>query len=152
LEPEETLRKIWISRAFTGYQLTALITEKLGDILDQKGSRLVVISDITSLYCDRDIKFREARRIFNRITLFLWKLVRQREILLVATSLSSRAQRKHRLEHYLSGRASLVAGVKGGNPHARITLEKHPSKPPASLQLSFGLSTAQPLLEDFLKV
>ena len=49
LDPEEILRNIWISRAFTSYQLTVLVDEELPKILDQKNSKLVVISDIAAL-------------------------------------------------------------------------------------------------------
>jgi len=151
LNPEEVLRKIWISRAFTGYQLTALIMEELPKILSREGSRLVVISDIANLYCDPDIGVWEAKKTFNRVTLFLWELVRQKNTLLVTTSLSSQSERKRCLEHYLIGRAPVVAMVEAGNPHAKITLQRHPSKPMASVKLSFREPRAQPLLEDFME-
>jgi len=151
LNAEEILKNIWISRAFTGYQLTALITEELPKILDREGSRLVVISDIATLYCDPDIGVWEAKKTFNRVTLFLWELVRQKDILLVATSLSPQSERKRILEHYLLGRASVVAMVEDGNPHAKITLQRHPSKPMASVKLFFREPRAQPLLEDFME-
>ena len=151
LNPEETLRNIWVSRAFTGYQLTALITEELPEILDREDSRLVVVSDVAALYCDSDIGIWEAKRTFNRVTLFLWELVRQRNIILVATSLSSRAERKWRLEQYILGRADVVAKVEGGNPHVKITLEKHATKPLDSVELLFGEPNAQSLLEDFME-
>ncbi len=152
LNPEETLMNIWISRAFTGYQLTALITEELPKILDQNGSRLVVISDITTLYCDPDIGAMEAKRTFNHITRSLWELAKQRNIILVATSLSAQSERKRRLEHYLLGRASVAAKIDAGNPHEKITLEKHPFKPMASVKLFFDEPGDQPLLEDFMEV
>ena len=149
--PHEALRNIWVSRAFTCYQLTALVKDELPKILDQEGSRLVVISEITSLYCDSDVGMWEAKKTFNRVTLFLWKLVQQRDVVLVATSLSSRSERKRRLEQYLLGRASMVAKVEAGNPHAQITLEKHSSRPLASLKLFLEGSSAQSLLQDFME-
>ena len=152
LNPEEALRNIWISRAFTGYQLTALITEELPKILDREDSRLVVISDVTTLYCDPDIGIGEAKRTFNHITRSLWELARQRNIILVATSLSSQSERKRRLEHYLLGRASVAAKIDAGNPHEKITLEKHPFKPMASVKFFFGETGAQSLLKDFMEV
>jgi len=82
LESEQTLRNIWISRAFTSYQLVSLITERLRPFLDQKKSRFVVISDIAALFCDSDIGMFEAKRIFNRVTLFLWNLAKERDIIL----------------------------------------------------------------------
>jgi len=152
LDPEETLRKIWISRAFTSYQLTALIIEELPRILDQEGSKLVVISDIASLYCDPDIGTSEAKTTFNCVTLFLWNLLREKDLILVATSLSSQVKRKRRLEQYLLSRASIVAMAEAGNPHVKITLEKHPFKPLTSVELFPGEPSAQSLLLDFMEV
>jgi len=152
LNSEETLKKIWVSRAFTAYQLTALITEKLPEILKREKPRLVVVSNIAALYCDPDIGILEATRTFNHVTLFLWNLVREKNFVLVATSLSSKGGRKQRLEQYLQGRADIVAKIEDGNPHAKITLEKHPSKPTASVNLSFGSPNAWTLLEDFMEV
>jgi len=152
LNPEEILRKIWVSRAFTGYQLTVMITEDLPKILDRENSRLVVISDVTSLYCDPDIGTWEAKKTFNHVTLFLWKLVMERGVTLVTTSLSSKVERKQSLEGYLLGRASIAAKVEASNPHVRITLEKHPFKPPTSIEFSFSEPSVQPLLEDFMDV
>ena len=152
LKPEEVLSKIWISRAFTAYQLTALITEELTKILDREDSRLVIVSDIPALYCDPDIGLYEAKNTFNRITRFLSNLAWQKSVLVVTTSLSSRSERKRRLEQYLFARASLVAGVEGGNPHATITLQKHPTRPSDFTEFCLGAPTTQSLLADFAEV
>jgi len=152
LNPEEALKNIWISRAFTSYQMTALITEELPRILDREGSRLVVISDIASLYCDPDMGMLEAKKTFNYVTQSLGNLIKKRGIVLVATSLSSRAKRKRCLEEYLLGRASVAARVEDGNPHLKISLEKHSSQPLASTKVFFDELRAQALLEDFAEV
>jgi hypothetical protein len=151
LEPEETLRNIWVSRAFTSYQLTALLTEKLPEILNRKESKLVVVSDLPALYCDSDIGLFEAKRTFNRVTRFLWDLIKERRLLLVATSLSSKNTRKRGLEHYLLGRADVAAKIEDRNPYVRLTLEKHPSKPTVSVDLFFEEPRGQFLLEDFVE-
>jgi hypothetical protein len=152
LEPEKALKNIWVSRAFTSYQLTALITEKLPEILEQEGSKLVVISDIAALYCDPDIGSFEAKRTFNQVTCFLWNLARERDLLLVTTLLSSRNKRKRQLENYLIGRADISVKIEGGNPSVRLTLEKHHSKPACSMTLFFEEPKAQFLLEEFMEV
>jgi len=111
-----------------------------------------VVSDIAALYCDSDVGMLEAKRTFNQVTLFLWNLVRENNLLLVTTSLSSRGERKRRLEQYIHGRADIAAKVEAGNPHVKVTLEKHPSKPEASVHLFVGEPIAQYLLEDFMEV
>jgi len=151
LDPEETLKNIWISRAFTSYQMTALITERLSQILDREKSRLVVISEATTLYCDADIGSAEAKKTFNYVTLYLWNLVRERNIILLVTSSSSSSKRKRCLEQYLLGRADVAARVETGNPHIKIFLEKHPSRALASSELLEEVS-AQSRIEDFLEV
>jgi len=152
LDPERTLRNMWISRAFTSYQMVSLITERLRPLLDQEKSRLVLVSDIAALFCDSDIGMFEAKRTFNRVTLFLWNLAKKRNVVLAVTSLSSRSKRKRRLEQYLLGRADIVVRVEAGNPHVKIVLEKHPSAPPTSAELSSGEQGVQPIIEDFLGV
>jgi len=152
LDAEETLKNIWVSRAFTAYQLTALITEKLPEILERERPKLVVISNIAALYCDPDIGILEATRTFNRVTLFLWNLTREKNLVSVTTSLSSKGERKQCLEQYLQGRADIVANIETGNPHTKITLEKHLSEPAASVNLSFNEPNAWTLLEDFMEV
>ncbi len=152
LDPEETLKNIWVSRAFTSYQLTALITEKLSELLNRLNSRLVVISDIATLYCDSDIELFEAKRTFNRVVRFLWNLVREKNLLLVVTSFSSKNRRKRLLEQYLFGRSDVSARLEEGNPHVKLTLEKHPSKPAVSVDLFFNKPRNQFLLEEFMDV
>ncbi len=149
LEPEETLKSIWVSRAFTSYQMTALLTEKIHEILDRTESKLVVVSDLPALYCDSDIGLFEAKKTFNRITRFVWNLTRERRLLLVATSILSKNTRKRGLEHYLLGRADIVAKIEDRTPHVRITLEKHPSRSAVSVDLFFEEPLGQFLLEDF---
>jgi hypothetical protein len=151
-EPEETLRNIWVSRAFTSYQLTALVTEKLPEILNRVKPKFVVVSDVAALYCDSDIGLFEAKRTFNRVVCFLWNLVRERSLLLVATSFSSTNRRKRLLEQYVLGRSDIVAKIEEGNPHVKLTLEKHPSKPAVSVELFFDESRDQFLLEEFMEV
>jgi hypothetical protein len=152
LDPEETLKNIWVSRAFTSYQLTALITEKLSELKDRVDSSLVVVSDIAALYCDSDISLFEAKITFNRIVRFLWNLARERNLLLVVTSFSSKNRRKRLLEQYLLGRSDVAAKLEEGNPHVKLTLEKHPSKPAVSVDLFFNKPSNQFLLEEFMDV
>ncbi len=151
LDPEETLKNVWVSRAFTSYQLTALVTENLPKVLSSVKPKLVVVSDAAALYCDSDIGLFEAKRTFNRVVRFLWNLTKERKLLLVATSFSSANWRKRLLEQYLIGRSDVAAKVEEGNPRVRLTLEKHPSKPAVSAELFFDEPRNQFLLEEFME-
>jgi hypothetical protein len=152
LNAEELLKNIWVSRAFTVYQLVSLITEKLVSFIDKKNPRLVVISDIVSLFCNSNIGIFEAKRIFNSIVLFLWKLAKKKNIVFVVTSISSNSDRKQRLELYLFGRADIVIGIDTGEQSAKIMLEKHPFLPSTFKEFYFRSPGNQPLLEDFIGV
>jgi hypothetical protein len=152
LDPEEALKNIWVSRAFTSYQLTALIAEKLPETLNRVKPKLVVVSDAAALYCDSDIGLFEAKRTFNRVICFLWNLAKERSLLLIVTSFSSANWRKRLLEQYLLGRSDVAAKVEEGNPRVKLTLEKHPSKPAVSVELLFDEPRNQFLLEEFMEV
>jgi hypothetical protein len=151
LDPEEALKNIWVSRAFTSYQLTALITEKLPETLNRVKPKLVVVSDAAALYCDSDIGLFEAKRTFNRVVRFLWTLAKERSFLLIVTSFSSANWRKRLLEQYLLGRSDVAAKVEEGTTHVKLTLEKHPSKPAVSVELLFDEPRNQFLLEEFME-
>lgn len=151
LSPEKALNNIRISRAFTSHQLTTLITEELIRVLDQYGSKLVVISNITELYCDPDTGKRETKEIFNHITIYLEKLAKEREIIIVATSLPPQTKRKWSLDQYLTGRAQTVARVEAADHFIRVTLEKHPTKPPAFVDIRFEAPRIESMLEDYVE-
>lgn len=55
LNPRHVLGHIFISRAFTAYQLTSIILNKLEEIVQNYNAKLVVISDIVGFFLDNDI-------------------------------------------------------------------------------------------------
>lgn len=71
LDPKQVLERIFISRAFTAYQMTVIVLEKLKEAIDKFDSRFVVISDIAGLYLDKDVPPREAGDVFNQLTVYL---------------------------------------------------------------------------------
>jgi hypothetical protein len=84
-DPKSTLERVFISRAFTAYQLSAIISETLEDALKRYKSKLVLISKITSLFLDRDVPAKEALEIFKKMILHLTDLALKRNIIIVAT-------------------------------------------------------------------
>ena len=46
LDPEGVLKGIYLSRAFTCYQMSSLVLEKLWDAVEKFNSKFVVISDL----------------------------------------------------------------------------------------------------------
>jgi hypothetical protein len=65
LSPEKTLARIPLSRAFTYHQLSTLINEKLLHAINLFKAKLVIISDITALYCDPDVTKQNRQESFD---------------------------------------------------------------------------------------
>ena len=66
LDPQQTLECIYLSRAFTAYQMTALILEKLKKTVKRYDAKLVVISDIAGFFLDNDVPEDEAREVLEK--------------------------------------------------------------------------------------
>jgi hypothetical protein len=126
LEPRSVLEKIFISRAFTAYQLTALIFEKLEEALKKYRSKLVVISDIAGLFLDRDVPKMEGRDTFLKMTQHLSDLATGRRTIVVASYFPRLYSRRNLfLESVLLGRASTVIRFKESRGGFKFTLEDH---------------------------
>jgi len=106
------LRNIKVSRAFTSYQLTSLIMEKLPLALKTYGSKVVIVADISRLFQASDMEEKDARRTFNKLSIFLSNLARRENILIVATCLHpGTTRRPPQLETYLVSRADMCIDV-----------------------------------------
>jgi hypothetical protein len=128
LDPEKVLGRIFISRAFTAYQLTSLIMEKLEQTISRYNAKLVVISDIAGFFLDNDIPQEEAQRIFSQIVSYLSNLARKLGVIIVATYLPyDSSKRNASLQEMTCQRASTVLSLTK-TPYTReVALEKHPS-------------------------
>jgi hypothetical protein len=93
-DPKSTLERVFISRAFTAYQLSAIVLETLEDALKRYRSKLVLISKITSLFLDRDVPAKEALELFKKITQHLVDLALKRNITIVATCSSDEPSKR----------------------------------------------------------
>lgn len=67
--PEQTLRRIMIARAFTAYQFAEMIARLS---VDSSGQDLVVVSGPCSAFFDEDVSHVDAARLFYRV---LWQIV-----------------------------------------------------------------------------
>lgn len=128
LDPKSTLEKIFVSRAFTAYQLSALILETLEDALEQYKSKLVLISDITTLFLDRDVPGREAVGVFNKIMAFLSGLVKHEGIIIVASYFPQKGHHRRRffLESVLLGGASLIIKLNESRGKLQLAFQNRP--------------------------
>jgi hypothetical protein len=128
LDPNQVLNRIYLSRAFTAYQMTSLILQKLEDTVKRCKAKLVIISDITAMFLDKDIQDEEAKRIFSQIITRLSKFARENDVIVIATYLPHKDnQRNLYLNALTCGRANVVIALRQTKYDREIILEKHPT-------------------------
>lgn len=147
LNPKQVLDNIYISRAFTAYQLTTLIMHKLKLAIKQFGAKLVIISDISEFFLDNNLSDYEAQRVFSQVTTYLSNFARENQIILIATnSPRQNTKRNSIIQNLLHQRVSVVLSL-GQTAYARtISLEKHPYLNLGSVELP----SANVTLTDYL--
>jgi len=148
LDPRAALERVFVSRAFTAYQLSALIFETLENALRQYRSKLVLISDITNLFLDRDVPKKESMEIFNKSVIYLSDLVARRNIIIIATCFP----RWHSktcvfLESVLFGRAGIVMKVRDSKGRLQFALERHPFLKPFTIDVLPNAVTLERFVE-----
>ena len=127
LNPRQVLERIFISRAFTAYQLTSLILDKLEETIKNCDAKLVVISDIAGLFLDNDIPHEEAQRVYSQIISYLSSFAKKHRIILIATYLPySDNRRNSLLQEVTCSKANTVLSFSKTIYTREVTLEKHP--------------------------
>ena len=149
LNPKEILRRIFISRAFTAYQFSSLILERLENAIRKFRSKLVTVSDISGLFLDRDVPKTEAQDLFMKVCGKLENIANERKAIVVASYGRRRgSSRSLFLETVLYGRASTVLSFKQSRGVLKFSLESHPRLKPFTVELR-GNETR---LTDFMEV
>jgi hypothetical protein len=127
LNPKKVLERIYISRAFTAYQMTALILEKLKETIKRYDAKLVIISDIAGFFLDRDLPEEETRRIFSQVTAYLSTFAKENQVILVTTYPPHQDTRRNNfLKTLTCGRANVVISLRQTKYDRELVLEKHP--------------------------
>jgi len=130
LDPKEVLERIFISRAFTAYQMTSIAFDRLQETVKRYNSKLVVVSDIAGLYLDKDVPERETKHVFSQLTLCLSRFAEENHVIVVATyPPHCPSKRNFFLKWTVCGRANVVASVKPTRHGSQFILEKHPLLP-----------------------
>jgi len=147
IEPKLALSRIHISRAFTYFQLASLVTEKLPGALTRYNSTLAIISDITELFQDPEIKDKqEAYRVFQRILRSLSAIAEITDSLVIATS--SRQDIKP-FDTALIQTAHTTIRIEGRGAVTRFTLVHHKSLPVR--KISHREDRTDQFLEEYMK-
>src|SRR2546427_2069204 len=124
LDQERMKLRIHLSSAFTHHQLSSLITEELAQAIDQRDARLAIVSDITALYCDPDVKEKRAAfDLFSKDIRSLAILAEQRNMIIVVTNLQSRSKA---MDDVLARTAHVSATLHDKGEFTRLTVTRHP--------------------------
>jgi Rad51 len=149
LDPNQVLDHIYISRAFTAYQVSALITSQLEEATKKYSAKLVIISDIAAYFLDEDITEEEAQRIFSQITNYLSNFAKEKQIIILATYLPHPQTKRNTLLHASNySKANVVLALKKTSHARQFILEKHPTQSLGLSEVPFEDLT----LDDFLEV
>lgn len=66
LDKRDILSRVNISRAFTAYQLVTLIDDKLEEQVRKSTPCAIIVSSITELFLDKDMRWMEAHQLLRR--------------------------------------------------------------------------------------
>jgi hypothetical protein len=151
LDPKQVLERIYISRAFTAYQITALILEKLKETIKRYGAKLAIISDIAGFFLDKDVAETEVRRVFSQVTAYLSNFAKENQIIIVATCQPHQESRRSNFLHAVAcGRANTVISLRQTRYEREFILEKHPRYVLGEAELPSEILTLE-TLENFLE-
>jgi hypothetical protein len=149
LNPKQVLNNIFISRAFTAYQLASLITHQLKEVIKKYDAKLAIISDIAGFFLDKDIPEYEAQKIFSHVTTYLSNFARENKVIIIATYPPHMGtERNNSLQTQTCTRANVVLSVRKTSYSRQFVLEKHPSLISGVAELPDESST----LADFVDV
>ncbi len=134
LDPRTALDRVRLSRAFTAYQLTELITNQLAPQADAACGGIVCLGLLGTLY-DEDLTPAEAQRLLQAITAQLKTLALRLPILITVRPPPRAVQDRIRLARALVQQADFVYVLQPGAPVA----------PPTQLPLWSGSAARRPL-------
>ena len=93
LDKREILSRVNISRAFTAYQLVTLIDEKLEEQVQSSSPSTVIVSSITEMFLDKDMKWMESHQLLRRCLDDISRITKEHE---TVTALTNRTNYKLR--------------------------------------------------------
>ncbi|MDR1992461.1 MAG: hypothetical protein LBQ98_03030 [Nitrososphaerota archaeon] len=140
LNPLTARKRIFNFAAFTAYQLTSLIMDKLEEKVKSCTIKLVVISDIAGLFLDRTIPREEVQRIYGQIVSYLANFAKKNQIIIIATYHNSEDTVRNTVLRELTLRTADTVLSYYKSPYtAELNLEKHST---------YMLGTAEPEFEN----
>jgi len=126
LDSRGVLEKVYVSRAFTAYQLSSLILEKLESVLKRRRARLLIVSDATSLFLDRDLPKVEARELFMKVCVKLSEIASEKlAIIVVGYFPEEHFRQSSFFEAFLFGKCNVLIRLRKTGGILSFALEDH---------------------------
>jgi len=120
------LDNIFISRAFTCYQMEATLTERLPAFVNRKHSPIVIIFGLLDTFYDEQAPFFEVNAGVQRIIAALHRLKQENvSILLASLDMKLESTERNGLFWKLASAMDQVFSVTEGDPGLKIVHEPH---------------------------
>ncbi len=116
--------RIHLSRAFTHHQVYNLIIEKLSLAMEEYDAYFAVVSDITALFCDPDVREKkESLDLFRKSIRYLAKTAEEKNMLIIVTNMKTRNKT---MEETLTTTAHVSASLKDNEAYTQLKVTCHP--------------------------
>ncbi len=126
ITPQQLLENIFISRAFTCYQMEATITERLPAFLKKKHSSMVIIFGLLDTYYDDQAPLFEVKASVQRVINALHKLREQNiSVLLASQDMKLESKERNALFPKLTLEMDAVFSVPEGGYGQHVLREQH---------------------------
>lgn len=147
VDARAALENIYVSRAFTAYQLSSLILKELGRFQEQVKAKAVIVSDVASLYLDRDLAKGDVEDMFGMVCGKLLEVARRGAVVVATYRAGRRCRRGLLLEALLFGYVNTVLRFDSSGSLVRFRLERHPKLSPFALDFSLVYPTLMDYVE-----
>ena len=128
INPEALLKRIYVSRGFTSYQMEAAVNDRLAPFLERIGSNTALIFGLLDTFYDEQVPLREVQGMLRRIVVQLDKMRRQGiSILLASTEWNVQPKERNQLFDSLKQVADTVYKLAVTAPEyvQQVTVDKN---------------------------
>lgn len=140
LDARKIQERIHVSRGFTHHQIFNLLTDKIAATAQKDQAGLAVVSDITALFCDPDVREKkESLNLFRKSIRLLATIAQAHNMIILVTNLETRNKK---MEDTLETTAHIVASLEGRGSLAKLSMVRHPeTQHTRTVVLDFGTLT-----------
>jgi hypothetical protein len=137
LDCRTVLNKVYVSRAFTAYQLSSLVLDKVCLVLQKTRTKLLIVSDITALFLDRDMPKLDGRELFLNLCSKLSGIaVEKQTVVVVSCFQRNLSSQSLFFEAALFGKSNILIKLKKKGQVMSVSLEDHPYVKPFRIDLA----------------